>query len=259
MRTFSPPPTLSFHGLLLTLVPAANVSATVTSAPTTTAQPSDPYCSDWIDVNGFPNHKCSYPGFIRPSENNQACDLWGPLCQTGTIKVDVNLTSTITPTTVPCSVYLSAQSYSFTTSLIQYYYLSTKDTATYLPSFGHSPQCTSFVNLIRQRPETLSFSNCGSNQDTKSFYKQFPAGVDMSNNDVPTQWNCCGLSNCVFDASPIELFYFPGQEEAQCVRTTVSGKVTRVTDANLNGTTTAKAALPSGGALGSIAVVDGFT
>ena len=51
------------------------------------------------------------PNFIGPRVNLMVgCNIFDPLCQTGNIIVDVDVTTTRTTTEVPCSYFLSAQS-----------------------------------------------------------------------------------------------------------------------------------------------------
>ena len=79
-----------------------------------------------------------FPDFIRPSINPSAeCNIWGPLCQTGSIAVDVNLTTTSTPTIVAC---LSAQSFSAIGNGFR-----PNQYSDYMQSFGRSPDCASYA------------------------------------------------------------------------------------------------------------------
>ena len=70
------------------------------------------------------------------------------------------MTKSITPTTVACSYYLSAQAESaaFNTNL--------DNSASYQLSFGRSPECTSYAKA-RDDPSgawgKLIYSNCGNN------------------------------------------------------------------------------------------------
>lgn len=83
----------------------------------------------------------SFPPFVRPSINPVAeCDIFGPLCQTGSIAVGLDLTSVTKTTTVPCSYYLSAQYHSVHPQRFDQN-VGVGD-ANYLSSFGRSPQCT---------------------------------------------------------------------------------------------------------------------
>lgn len=53
----------------------------------------------------------AFPPFVLLSSNpSSGCDLFGPLCQTGSIVAEVEHTGTTITTTVPCSDYLRAQS-----------------------------------------------------------------------------------------------------------------------------------------------------
>jgi len=106
-----------------------------------------------VEAIGPRNNVTSIPEFIRPAINPRAvCNIWGPLCQTGSIVVGVSITNTTSTTTVPCSEYLSAQAES-----AMHGYLAnrgTKDDDLYImeldhdyhSSFGRSPECKSYAD-----------------------------------------------------------------------------------------------------------------
>ena len=94
--------------------------------------------------------------FIIPYDQTQACDIYGALCQTGSITVGVNLTSKTSSTVLPCSSYLTAQS-SFLGSL------NIDDESwpvEWATSFGRSPECRSYAKAFDRGQYTAS--NCGS-------------------------------------------------------------------------------------------------
>ena len=58
----------------------------------------------------FPNTTAPYFPYNIPYNQTQECDIYGLACQTESITVGVNLTTTTTSTVLPCSLYLTAQS-----------------------------------------------------------------------------------------------------------------------------------------------------
>jgi hypothetical protein len=104
-----------------------------------------------VEAIGPRNNITSIPEFIRPAINPRAvCNIWGPLCQTGSIVVGVNITNMTSKTTVPCSEYLSAQA----ESAMHGYLASRGKNDVYLMgldddyhlSFGRSPECKSYAD-----------------------------------------------------------------------------------------------------------------
>ena len=154
----------------------------------------------------------SFPNFIRPSVNpTTGCDIFGPLCQTGTIVVAVNLTSTTTITTVPCSSYLSAQS----ASVNAIYSVNNYDGTgpiDYLSSFGRSPECTSLLSEYDSAVTT--FSNCPNDSSglrtASSDY--FPLGIyNQGLKGALGSYLCCG--SCSLNVDKIRVLYFPGADD----------------------------------------------
>ncbi|MCJ1261022.1 hypothetical protein MMC22_000886, partial [Lobaria immixta] len=146
------------------------------------------------------------PVFLRPSINpTPECNLWGPLCQTGTVVVDVDMKSTTAKTIISCSDYLSAQARSLYPG-----HLGSPDSP-YLRSFYSSPECTSYANWFadNNRP-ALSYSNCPSNlpkplEDYLPFDYRFPS--------YPGQY-CCGP--CAVMIDEIRVLYFADQSLVLC-------------------------------------------
>ena len=101
-----------------------------------------------------PTDPAHYPSFIQPSINpTQSCDIYGPLCQTGSIAVGVRASQGVnTTTTVPCSCYLTAQS------------LTVNPTAAaWQTGFGRSPQCNTFLRIAYTPSAAIAapiFSSC---------------------------------------------------------------------------------------------------
>ena len=151
----------------------------------------------------------SFPNFILQTVNNQECDIYGPLCQTGSITVGVDLTTATTTTTVDCSYYLSAESYSNR-------YLKTaiafqKGIAPpYLQNFGRESECRSWASLSSANPATYSYSSCNNASSTLAKWQDYqPMGLNMLNNPAEyyAWFSCCGT--CQFYANAMRLVYFP--------------------------------------------------
>ncbi len=161
------------------------------------------------------------------------CNLWGPTCQTGSIVVDVNVKNSITPTTVACSYYLSAQSESaaFDADL--------DNSLTYSRSFGRSHGCTSYKN----QGFSISIPNCGSNASgtlmPPSNHLPIGVGAEIQVPAVPIETgsafgdkiqgqvveaSCCG--SCWFQLHRVRLIYFPTVSQSSCVQShnTVSAR-----------------------------------
>ena len=161
--------------------------------------------------------------FIIPYNQTQQCDIYGPICQTGSITVGVDLTSTTTTATYPCSSYLSAQSAylaSFEPNPGAIFPFWPGDWA---GSFGHSQQCKSYAE-VWQGGGQYTFSNCGSENTV------IPASLPSDGIALPTQippgvlraisghghevYECCG--NCSLDVPEVRLYYFPDDAAPQC-------------------------------------------
>lgn len=145
--------------------------------------------------------------FIRPSVNSVlGCDIFGPLCQTGLIAIEVNLTTAVTTTTMPCSSYLSAQS--------TYEALLIKDNLRdidYMTSFGRSPRCTSFAqNLFHS-----TYSQCNNASGTLLNIRSYwPAGVSNNAQNFGPEFLCCGP--CQVVVPQIRVFYWPPGLSSNC-------------------------------------------
>ena len=147
------------------------------------------------------------PPFIRPSVNPAPeCDIWGPICQTGTIAVAVDLITTTTITTVPCSCYLEAQSI----SAIKFI-----EGGGYFPTFQRSPQCTSYVPEVKANLDI--YLNNTDIQPTCADYNNskldlLPYGVVAGL--PPAVYFCCGP--CTPSIQQIQVFYFPEDDCSIC-------------------------------------------
>ncbi len=100
--------------------------------------------------------------YIIPFGQAQACNIYGPVCQTGSITVGVNLTTATTTTVLPCSSYLSAQSVhliyendpGLPAGLGQGFWSNDHDDGSdlsdWVVSFGQSPECYSYAKAMSQ-------------------------------------------------------------------------------------------------------------
>ncbi len=156
----------------------------------------------------------TYPPYIRPSVNPiSECDIFGPLCQTGSITVALNVSGYPT-TVVDCSDYLTAQAISADP---RWPGLNgrVRVEEEYLRSFGRSPQCTSLVggDLFGYSSVPLTFSNCPSTRNSPDDGYNFPAG--LRNPQVGAQkFECCGP--CVLNVPEVRVFYFPEAGGGNC-------------------------------------------
>ena len=150
-----------------------------------------------------------YPKFIRPTSNTQNCDIYGALCQPGSITVDLNLTSTIVPTVVPCSYYLSAQSKSALAESISINTQGTyvPDQGDWLKSFGRTPQCSTLVNFAPFLEETGDVIIEPDGQ-----VGEFSGSTTVTNN-IPITATTCGLSN---PGSTLPVFLFEDSIPSCC-------------------------------------------
>lgn len=162
--------------------------------------------------------------YIIPYGKTQDCHIYGPLCQTGSITVGVNLTTATSTTVLPCSSYLSAQA-----AHLDYEndpdevdepedefwengcYGCSPDLSNWILSFGRSPECRSYAKADR---EQSTFSDCGASNPVfqtakswdSSYSSQIPPGV-WRYFSPRYQGSCCG--NCSLDIPEVRLYYFP--------------------------------------------------
>ena len=180
-------------------------------------QPSAPTnASTQLILNTSSTSAPAFP-YIIPFNQTQDCNIYGPLCQPGSITVKVNLTTAITSTVLPCSSYLSAQS-----AHLEYennpddprpgdFWADEapdgSDLWTWDVKFGQSPECRSYVAIDRGQS---TFSGCdGSNmviQTARGLDTQIPPGVSRYFSPE-YQGSCCG--NCSLDIPEVRLYYFP--------------------------------------------------
>ena len=162
--------------------------------------------------------------YIIPHGLSQECDIYGPICQTGSITVGVNLTYATTTSVLPCSSYLKAQSQ----------YLQPPDNSDYdiildwwdapddwAASFGRSPECKSYAEAFSRQQLTLSGCSTSSviplpdqaPEEDLSYPWQIPPGVIRRFSPEYTGY-CCG--NCSLDLTEVRLYYFPDSTITDC-------------------------------------------
>ena len=193
--------------------------------------------------------------YIIPYGQSQECNIYGLACQTGSITVGVNFTTTTTTTVLPCSSYLTAQSdYIVSAGLSAGQFIQadglqwpgapgTGVVGTWGLSFGRSPECSSFAQA---NSNTLyTFSNCGSSNRVIStqfdwelsetafdyYPPEIPPGVVRFYEGTPHLETCCG--NCTLDFSELRLYYFPDGNSTECQYNGTSNSTSAFTAANL--------------------------
>ena len=179
--------------------------------------------------------------YIIPFHQRQDCNIYGALCQTGSITVGVNLTTaTATATTVlPCSSYLSSQSTylaseNYPGDLNGYFFpedLSDgSDLSNWDIKFGQSPECRSFAEAWSQGQYT--FTGCGSGSlvveagQYSDFPLQVPPGVLRYGGHGST-YMCCG--NCSLDIPEVRLYYFSDKTSIDCQNNKTSNSTSSLT------------------------------
>ena len=154
--------------------------------------------------------------YIIPYGQTQECNIYGPLCQTGSITVGVNLTTTTTSTVLPCSSYLTVQStYMVNSSLNE---MGLDWPVDWAVSFGQSPECRSYAQEISSGRYTIS--GCG-DQNTiistasgaENIPTQLPPGVVRWFSEDYVGF-CCG--DCSLNISEVRLYYFPDNTTPDC-------------------------------------------
>ena len=185
-----------------------------------------------FDFSNFP--------YIIPYGQTQDCNIYGPVCQTGSITVGLNLTTATTNTILPCSSYLSAQfahvEYLQYEDFIQIYPAVNDSSelaqvlADYgwldnelLPplrdwniNFGRSPECRSYAEAMRSGKYT--FSECGGSNTVISasagvYPSEIPPGL-VRMFDGYIKGTCCG--NCSLNIPAVRLYYFPDNSTINC-------------------------------------------
>ena len=203
--------------------------------------------------------------YIIPFGEKQDCNIYGPVCQTRSITVAVNLTTATTNTVLPCSSYLSAQK-----AYLEYSnnpddpvddylwenhgsYLDDPILVEWDTNFGQSPECRSYAEARAQGRYT--FSGCGSSntvtQANEVLPLQIPPGIVRYWDPGSTAGTCCG--DCSLDVQQVRLYYFPEKMTISCHQNQTS---------NFTSTLPARDFRKSGHSLfadGSTAVISGHT
>ena len=191
-----------------------------------------------------------YFPYIIPYGQTQECDIYGLVCQTGSITVGIDLNTTTTTTVLPCSSYLTAQS-NYIVGIGQYQNdgqemqwvggMMTGILGTWAASFGRSPECTSFAQAFRNSRYT--FSDCGSRNtifstqvfwdwgDSFGYPPQIPPGLARYYDGYEMSSTCCG--DCTLDFSELRLYYFPDGNSTDCQYNGTSNSTSAFTVGNL--------------------------
>lgn len=152
--------------------------------------------------------------YIIPWSNTQSCNIFGALCQLGSIAVNsVGQDSRTSLVTLACSSYLSSQSSFLQNAPV------TKHVE-WSRRFGRSPQCHSFASMLSETQSTApwTFSECQGTEAIGTVNSDLPNAVPTQvpgSLVFPKQEICCG--KCDFIIPEIQLFYFPDPNaEAWC-------------------------------------------
>lgn len=231
----------------------------IDSQPPITALLANASAQSFLNTSSTSVSKFSY---IIPYNQSQDCNIYGPICQTGSITIDVNLTTAIASTVLPCSSYLSAQS-SYLSDLNQIhqgcyqqpYGADDDPLVKWQTNFGESQECRSYAKAMHKGQYRIS--DCGSNMtviqaDLLGGFESpspIPPGVSEFLCEEHT-FTCCG--NCSLNIPEVRLFYFPDKTDVDCQNNQTSNR-TSVTSAPI------QKRVHSLVADGSIAVVSGHT
>ena len=156
----------------------------------------------------------SYENFLLlPSDQAGNCDVFGPLCQTGTATISLNIREATTTSVVPCSSYLAAQSSWISLHLTDGERdLGGASKSSWISSFGRSPECTAFARAVYSDHVLLesarpSLTGCPSNDSgvLGPFQNYLPPALESSG--YGRYWLCCG--GCTLNVPALRLLYFP--------------------------------------------------
>lgn len=152
----------------------------------------------------------SFPYQI-PLDNKQSCDIFGAVCQPGTITVKSAVgNNRTTVVNIPCSSYLSAQSTFIRDSPMSKH-------LEWLRRYGRNPQCDSFASMLSSLPSTSpwTFTECHGSEATgtvdSNVSKAVPTQVPR-HPVFPKLETCCG--KCSFIILRVKLLYFPDPNAA---------------------------------------------
>ena len=198
----------------------------------------------------FSTTPAPYFSYIIPFGQTQECDIYGLVCQTGSIAVGINLTTTTMTTVLPCSSYLTAQS-NYIVGAGQFQndgqammWMETGGTGiveTWGASFGRSPECSSFAQAFSNSRYT--FSDCGSRNtifstqvfwdwgDSFGYPPQIPPGLAWYYDEMDISSTSCG--RCTLDFSESRLYCFPNENSTDCQYNGRSDSTSAFTTGNL--------------------------
>lgn len=153
--------------------------------------------------------------YYIPYESPQACNIYGPTCQTGFITLNVSLGHcTATSTVLPCSSYLATQGQ----YLRAFDFDWTGPDVHAMPyewqkRFGRQPECRSYSDAL-QHDGTLTMSGCPNGPSLLDVSGQRTAPAQIPPNYIPAQrqtnqtgFQCCGA--CAFHLPKVHVYYFP--------------------------------------------------
>ena len=178
-----------------------------------------------ISVTSSPIRRHKDLEYIIPKANSQPCNIYGPMCQSGTITVGVNSNGKVasnTSTTLPCSSYLAKQA-----KFVALDVFSMADPTGYSQQsvwhegFGRSPECHSYVSAGLHN-EPVTFSGCPEHRSSAAFEGHsnwYLPELPTLHSPLPP-WNihnetgrygeddkCCG--ECTISVDRVILTYFP--------------------------------------------------
>lgn len=173
--------------------------------------------------NGFSSNSTSVISssfsFLIPYNQTQTCDIYGPLCQTGSITVPVSRGAGTTTTVLPCSSYLTAQS-----SYLSGFQDPDEPGAMFArwpvdwqSGFGRSPECRSYAQAYKDGGQ-YTLSGCPANdapipaQAAGYHPSQLPAAIFRQR--IDQIYECCG--DCSLLVPQVRLYYFPEQNASYC-------------------------------------------
>lgn len=220
---------------VVALAESVTANSTFTENVTESSNSSEPF--SLVPTIEHAPYATSPFSFFIPYNQTQSCDIYGPICQTGSITVAVSLNNTkSTSTTLPCSSYLTSQSAYLDA------FNNPEQPGANFPfwptawqiNFGRSPECSSYAHAF-DRGDQLTLSGCGVNNKVIPAFQdgelpsQLPPGVLRHHEFL--HYQCCG--NCSLDVPEVRLFYFPDPNAASyCAnRTGVSASANYTTKA----------------------------
>ena len=187
------------------------------------------YGNDKASITAPPKPLTTPPfKYYLPYDTKQACNIFGPTCQTGPATVNSSVYGCkSTSTILPCSSYLAAQS-----TYLGSFNPGDKLWLDWRRIFGRSPECQSYASVFTNHG-TYSFSDCPAGSPVQTAANILPNeippgmfGQDFmrgDGNENGGKWKdkeviyqqigmvneqmCCG--NCTVKVPEVEVFYFP--------------------------------------------------